>query len=205
MRAVDLNPSLGWIETAFQRPWLEFLDANTIRFRVPFARVNRPIRPTKNSNPFIYRFTLNFTLNFTSSRIDIPSFSDKFSTSPFRVSTSYPIVRSLSSPLLFFFFSFYHDNWTILTKTCNNVQIIVVVARAGEIFFDFTLSFHSPLSDISRSASCTPLSSIISFYRSRDKFYTSIFTRKFLFPRDLLLFLSQCSILHGLAGIFNAV
>ena len=182
MRAVDLNPSLGWIETAFQRPWLEFLDANTIRFRVPFARVNRPIRPTKNSNPFIYRFTLNFTLNFTSS-----------------------IVRSLSSPLLFFFFSFYHDNWTILTKTCNNVQIIVVVARAGEIFFDFTLSFHSPLSDISRSASCTPLSSIISFYRSRDKFYTSIFTRKFLFPRDLLLFLSQCSILHALAGIFNAV
>lgn len=140
-----------------------------------------------------------------SSRIDIPSFSDKFSTSPFRVSTSYPIVHSLSSPLLFFFFSFYHDNWTILTKTCNNVQIIVVVARAGEIFFDFTLSFHSPLSDISRSASCTPLSSIISFYRSRDKFYTSIFTRKFLFPRDLLLFLSQCSILHGLAGIFNAV
>ena len=167
MRTVDLNPSLGWIETAFQRPWLEFLDANTIRFRVPFARVNRPIRPTKNSNPFI--------------------------------------VRSLSSPLLFFFFSFYHDNWTILTKTCNNVQIIVVVARAGEIFFDFTLSFHSPLSDISRSASCTPLSSIISFYRSRDKFYTSIFTRKFLFPRDLLLFLSQCSILHALAGIFNAV
>lgn len=116
-------------------------------------------------------------------------------------------IRSSTRCLLlfFFFFSFYHDNWTILTKTCNNVQIIVVVARAGEIFFDFTLSFHSPLSDISRSASCTPLSSIISFYRSRDKFYTSIFTRKFLFPRDLLLFLSQCSILHGLAGIFNAV
>lgn len=136
------------------------------------------------------RFTLNFTLNFTELADRYPVFQQV-----------QPLLSDLVCGLLFFFF--YHDSWTILTKTCNNVQIIVVVARAGEIFLDFTLSFYSPLSDISRLASCTPLS-IISFYRSRDKFHTSIFTRKFLFLRDLPLCLFG-SILHGLAGIFNAV
>lgn len=166
------------------------LNANTIRFRVLFARVDRPIR-TKNSNPFI-TFHVEFHVEFHRVSRSIPRFPTS-STSPFRL--------GLRSSLLLF--SFYHDSWTILTKTCNNVQIIVVIARAGEIFLDFTLSFYSPLSDISRLASCTPLS-IISFYRSRDKFHTSIFTRKFLFLRDLPLFLFG-SILHGLARIFNAV